>query len=928
MSELVEAPASFYINASQYNETSAPVDATIKVEDRQDILKRSDDWFVNVVRWTIDTQSTLNYLPADPTATLTMELFKYTRYLGHGAPADHEATDSAETRVFTLDRPMATLASFLVALNEQVPQIPIDMDPTQWSQLEQDEYRFIGSAVAHRCGTWRLNADGKFRFAAHEPRHQPTDQLFLKVRMSASMQKILGTEVANIYTLTQQSRLVDWRNVIRFVAEEIATYRANPDNFRFTPSAASVNNVDHNGHPRPEHLREVFLADFHVTLENTILKHLEKYSHVSNTNAHPGHFPLGGTGDYDTIGTTACVHLSSCFTEYTSMATGQNAMNPTVTGSYSAKKTNIFTSRLLHAGGDHGPETMAAYSLPADPNNAAAIPWENDMIWYPYPVPWANIGQNQGHARMRQARACRLYGGSWARSFLLKVSGRKITLNRGNYAFTDGAPVAQVDNGGQSVPPAIGDTLLIPDVQYNDGSGPIQPSRFRRFFITDVQESTLQNDHDATVQNTYDVYVDGYVPILMYPTIERDTANEKPSTHVIYTTKRKPWDPCVHYNHIPNVQGGNTTSYDPGTDLTTIHVDYPLAVDVGGKLYAGTDGGILPGQDNTAYIVHTVANDGLTFTIQGDKRHIFVNNFFFMGFLSDNVYAAIHAADLENTLLTSSAQFISHDGLCLVDHTAISERIRSIHKSIARMPSIAYWGTYQIPHRTWSKLTEAESAVPATMAGIARDGSAIFQFQAQAAVADTIGELITELSVLDGCGAWPWVDGANAVQTGVAIWDNRLNKIVLPAEPLDSKFVNFVNAHISEDMSVQMRNVRFTEPVLYPRGVSPQHVSPGAAVANTIVVNGQNVQYTPYRRLPNPAPPRFRGPWHVCGTTTNAQGNPCVIVWATDAAKINNAYSYGKYTIKVFPHSRAATAVLKNNATLHFANEANINKHS
>ena len=121
-------------------------------------------------------------------------------------------------------------------------------------------------------------------------------------------------------------------------------------------------------------------------------------------------------------------------------------------------------------------------------------------------------------------------------------------MNRGNYAFTDGGGNAHVNTGGQYSIPAVGETLMVPDVEHNDGSGGIVNSRWRRFFITAVVESTLQNDHDATVQNTYELTVDGFVPQPMVATVTRDITNELPRTHVIHTTKRSPFDPCVHYN--------------------------------------------------------------------------------------------------------------------------------------------------------------------------------------------------------------------------------------------------------------------------------------------------------------------------------------------------------------------------------------------
>ena len=111
MSELVEAPSSFYVNASQFNRSNEPVNARIEITSREDILKRSGDWMVNIVRWTLDTQASLVYIPADPTASVTMELFNFQN------TGDHHVH---ETRTFTLTESVSGLPEFLRKLNQNV----------------------------------------------------------------------------------------------------------------------------------------------------------------------------------------------------------------------------------------------------------------------------------------------------------------------------------------------------------------------------------------------------------------------------------------------------------------------------------------------------------------------------------------------------------------------------------------------------------------------------------------------------------------------------------------------------------------------------------------------------------------------------------------------------------------------------------------
>ena len=117
MAELVDSPASFYVNASQFNHAPEEVDARIEITSREDILKRSGDWMVNIVRWTIDTQASLAYIPADPTASMTMSLFNHQRYTQDGSH------NIVENRVFTLTESVSGLPELLRKLNQNVPQL-------------------------------------------------------------------------------------------------------------------------------------------------------------------------------------------------------------------------------------------------------------------------------------------------------------------------------------------------------------------------------------------------------------------------------------------------------------------------------------------------------------------------------------------------------------------------------------------------------------------------------------------------------------------------------------------------------------------------------------------------------------------------------------------------------------------------------------
>ena len=83
MAELLESPGNFYLNAEQYNTSAEPVEASITIQDRADILSRQDNWMVHVTRFAIDTQASLYYIPPDPTATVTLTVFQYHEVANH-----------------------------------------------------------------------------------------------------------------------------------------------------------------------------------------------------------------------------------------------------------------------------------------------------------------------------------------------------------------------------------------------------------------------------------------------------------------------------------------------------------------------------------------------------------------------------------------------------------------------------------------------------------------------------------------------------------------------------------------------------------------------------------------------------------------------------------------------------------------------------
>ena len=120
MAELLESPGNFYLNAEQYNTTSEPVEASITIQDRSDILSRQDNWMVHVTRFAIDTQASLYYIPPDPTATATLTVFQYHDVAHYRVDQTRYFQDQ---RTVTLAKGASTLAGFLELLNEAVPTL-------------------------------------------------------------------------------------------------------------------------------------------------------------------------------------------------------------------------------------------------------------------------------------------------------------------------------------------------------------------------------------------------------------------------------------------------------------------------------------------------------------------------------------------------------------------------------------------------------------------------------------------------------------------------------------------------------------------------------------------------------------------------------------------------------------------------------------
>ena len=93
----------------------------------------------------------------------------------------------------------------------------------------------------------------------------------------------------------------------------------------------------------------------------------------------------------------------------------------------------------------------------------------------------------------------------------------------------------------------------------HDGTG--------RMTILDVSEGTLVNDHNATVQNTWNIIVDDYIEAADVDELVRDPADSVPKARVAHTDRRAPWDPLVEYNQLTQDSTYNANTGTPWGDM-------------------------------------------------------------------------------------------------------------------------------------------------------------------------------------------------------------------------------------------------------------------------------------------------------------------------------------------------------------------------
>ena len=170
MAEALLSKQHFYVNCQFYNDTEEDQDATIHVEDTQDILKGSDNWMVHVTRFSVDSMVSLPYTEVDQSASWEIRLYD-------------EHSVIKKTFTFVIDRHYMTAQDLVGAMNMSSRFIlPANRLPAFES----------GRAAGFEVEAYRFEIDTANRFKLVT---QPENQMphwYITYAGTASMNKLLG----------------------------------------------------------------------------------------------------------------------------------------------------------------------------------------------------------------------------------------------------------------------------------------------------------------------------------------------------------------------------------------------------------------------------------------------------------------------------------------------------------------------------------------------------------------------------------------------------------------------------------------------------------------------------------------------------------------------------------------------------------------
>ena len=710
MAELVDSSNSFFMNCEQYNATSENIPALIKIEDRSDILTRQDRYMVHVTRFALDTQASLFYLAPDTTATISVTLFAY---LGANNHRVDKKKIFVSERTFVLTEGAATLADFLEQLNEAVPTMPTtanrrDPVPTIAGQTE---------SVLSRAGQWTITSSGRFEFQAskvtagrvREPRDYDTQsrEYFVNLVISESMRKILGVNNATLRVFGRESTLKTYRRLLTRIQELLPSYRNNISNWRWEGTAE-------------EYAKSGWYTDMYRILSYSILQQLMFITQVANgVNTQ---LPMTATNIVGAINYT----LRAGITQNAQAVTRRTPwweqadyfvenFRRAADGVHRQHEHSKFT--FLHNLANNGNRDTATFRY-----QATHQPAETDHT--------GDFSVNQNVFVPAFKMNAKQAWGTWSRGYILNIPNpRQVHINK-NTVLTDivgGTDQPNLQSGGLTFAPFVGDTIYIPASTEIAGSGAVVRGSFQRGVIQSVEVSTVVRATDKAADDTYLITFDTELNLSHVHRRANLSPIENPgnpdhgipNARVAYGTRRVPYNPMV-YNARVHLEA----QADGGEIIFNTHEEFPVFV--GDHVYIGHE----HGSSTYAHEVHAVNYTTGAVTIEAGPIATIANGTAIIGM--SQFYSLCHTHDALSHQITASIPFINQtrgagaDRKPLIHHEMVTVAVEDIVDNLENAPSID-WVINSLATQGLRTLIEAEMGAPAASEIDPTNGSVVLK---------------------------------------------------------------------------------------------------------------------------------------------------------------------------------------------------------
>ena len=686
MAELLESPGNFYLNAEQYNATSEPIEASITIEDRSDILSRQDNWMVHVTRFAIDTQASLYYIPPDSTATVTLTVFDYHETAHHRIDQTRYFRDQ---RTVTLEKGASTLAGFLQLLNDGVPTL---------RDIAQDT-PVVGNSPVATCGRWTVTSSGAFKFTAGvygidatvAQHATATPEFFVNIKCSESMRKYLGFKNANLNIQGNESTLQTWKKTLANFYTALSTYRNDIDNWRWKGTAT-------------QSYKAGYWADMHEIVNINILDAVS-----IDTNGHiDDHY--GAPQDRITA------HAFWKVNDYV-VANFQSAP---IHGAQTKHECTFFgrIQFLDHTGG------VDQVTLVDEEDEDADCPPDSRFDGDLTAANQYNFTQLVNEPRMSRwafhVNAKQLWG-TWSRAYVLKVVNRRqIIINRVELTNTTPATaeITNVGLGGATYDgPLIGDTMYLHSPWNYDAHEPQYPNlnppsiqQYRTGVV--VATETVSIDRTLNMQGAADVPDDtGYLVTLDW-TLEPDAWRAEragplptgvPQMRVVFGTRRIPLStPMVYVAQV-----AETVHAVNGGIQFQAKIGDTMPVTVGDLVYVGHD----HGDSKDPHAVTHVDHSSLKVTIAAGELTQIAANTVVIGMAKSSVYDAVLQADAVGHQITCAAPFIQANN-CAINHAALDHKLSALETALELRRSTKHILVRSSTNFGVHTITEDETGIP------------------------------------------------------------------------------------------------------------------------------------------------------------------------------------------------------------------------